>query len=80
MPLSHTAREMMWIEAWSDLLEHLDRAPLALINARGERIDVESCKGEIQDQAYRGFRAKLVPFQHRGQRALRVIFEEVKSL
>ena len=76
MPLSHTAREMLWIEAWSDLLERLAAAPLPLVDAQGERLDVDACKGAIQDQAYRGKRAEFQLIWHKGQRALQVTFAD----
>ena len=71
---------MLWIDAWSDLLEHLDREPRTLLlDPDWSERTVEEIQGLIQEQAYASQRASFTETYYRGRKALRVEFAPVKD-
>jgi hypothetical protein len=52
--------EMRWIEAWSDLYELLkQRSDVKCLLPDGRVVDIEECKGWLQDSAYQGWYVKV---------------------
>lgn len=48
--------EMRWVDAWSDLYEIVrDNRDVQCLLPDGEVVDIEACKGWLQDSAYQGF-------------------------
>ena len=74
MPLSHAEREMLWIDAWGDLHELVDKERLTLVDEAGQEMDVDECKTRIQDRAYDGEATVFERVWFRGRPALRVSF------
>lgn len=53
---------MRWIEAWSDLYEILGtQSELPCLLPSGEVVDVEACKGWLQERVYKGALISVVP-------------------
>lgn len=54
--VSKSEVEMRWIEAWSDLFEiAADRSDVQCLLPDGQVVDLEPCKGWLQDAVYDGF-------------------------
>jgi hypothetical protein len=79
MPLSHAEREMLWIHAWGDLHELVDKERLTLVDEEGQEMDVDDCKTRIQDQAYAGEAAVFERVWFKGRPALRVSFHTAEA-
>jgi hypothetical protein len=65
----HADIEMRWVQAWSDLYEITGpSADMRCILPDGQLVDVEVCKGWLQDSAYQGWLVKVEEGQQDGQR------------
>jgi hypothetical protein len=54
--------EGFWIDAWSDLHEITkDRWDVRCLLPDGEVVDLEQCKGWLQDSAYSGYIPAVTP-------------------
>jgi hypothetical protein len=54
--------EGFWIDAWSALYEIVkDRWDVRCLLPDGESVDVEKCKGWLQDSAYSGYIPTVTP-------------------
>ena len=54
--VSKSEIEMRWIEAWSDLFEiAADSNDVQCLLPDGQIVDIEACKGWLQDAVYNGF-------------------------
>lgn len=60
--------EMRWIDAWSDLYEIAPQGenPCCVL-PDGRLVDVETCKGWLQDSAYQGWLVKVEKGQQNGE-------------
>lgn len=57
---SNTEIEMRWINAWNDLHELIGNRPnVSCLLPDGRVVDVEECKGWLQESAYEGFEVKV---------------------
>jgi hypothetical protein len=57
---SNSDIEMRWVEAWSDLYELLkQRSDVKCLLPDGRVVDIEECKGWLQDSAYQGWHVKV---------------------
>ncbi len=57
---SNTELEMRWIEAWSDLYELIEQQRnVKCLLPDGRVVDIEECKGWLQDSAYQGWHIKV---------------------
>ena len=57
---SNSDIEMCWVEAWSDLYELLkQRSDVKCLLPDGRVVDIEQCKGWLQDSAYQGWHVKV---------------------
>ena len=57
---THTELEMRWINAWNDLYDILaQRSPEMCQLPDGSVVDIEACKGWLQDSVYEGFLVKV---------------------
>lgn len=57
---SNTELEMRWIEAWSDLYELSEpQKNVKCLLPDGQVVDMEECKGWLQDSAYQGWHVKV---------------------
>jgi hypothetical protein len=57
---SNSDIEMCWVEAWSDLYELLkQRSDVKCLLPDGRVVDIEECKGWLQDSAYQGWHVKV---------------------
>ena len=57
---SNSELEQRWIEAWSTLYELVkDRWGVKCLLPDGRVVDVEKCKGWLQDSAYEGWQIKV---------------------
>jgi hypothetical protein len=57
---SNSDIEMRWVEAWSDLYELLkQRSDVKYLLPDGRVVDIEECKGWLQDSAYQGWHVKV---------------------
>jgi hypothetical protein len=53
---SHTELEMRWIAAWNDLYDIVgQRTDIGCVLPDGQIVDVEACKGWLQESAYEGW-------------------------
>ena len=53
---SNSDIEMRWVEAWSDLYDiAADRVDFPCLLPSGDVVDMETCKGWLQDAVYAGF-------------------------
>jgi hypothetical protein len=54
--------EQRWIEAWNDLYELVgDRYDVKCLLPDGRVVDLEECKGWLQNSAYQGWWIKVKP-------------------
>jgi hypothetical protein len=57
---SNSDIEMCWVEAWSDLYELLkQRSDVKCLLPDARVVDIEECKGWLQDSAYQGWHVKV---------------------
>lgn len=57
---SNTEIEMRWVDAWNDLYELIgSRSNVSCLLPDGRIVDVETCKGWLQESAYQGFEVKV---------------------
>jgi len=58
--VSNSDMETWWVESWSELYDPIgDRLNVRCLLPDGKVVDVETCKGWIQDTAYAGQRAAV---------------------
>ena len=63
--------EQRWIEAWNDLYELADdRYDVKCLLPDGRVVDLEECKGWLQDAAYEGWWVKVEAGWVRGRRGI----------
>ncbi|MBD2073443.1 hypothetical protein H6F86_05990 [Phormidium sp. FACHB-592] len=63
--------EQRWIEAWNDLYELAgDRYDVKCLLPDGRVVDLEECKGWLQDAVYEGWRLKVEVGWVRGRRGI----------
>ena len=57
---SNTELEMRWIDAWNDLYDRLEgRSNAPCLLPDGQIVDVEACKGWLQESAYQDYYIKV---------------------
>lgn len=61
--------EMRWVQAWSDLYEIIGPShEVRCLLPDGQLVDVESCKGWLQDRVYQGWLVRLEEGERGGER------------
>jgi hypothetical protein len=69
--VSNADVEMRWVQAWSELYEIIGEWPDIVCRLPdGQLVDVEVCKGWLQESVYHGWFVKVEEGQHNGTRII----------
>jgi hypothetical protein len=66
-------KEERWIEAWSNLIELVGTSwKIECLLPNGQIVDVENCKGWLQDSAFEGYQLEVSAGWVKGKRGILV--------
>ena len=69
--VSNAEIEMRWVDAWNELLAIVaDRSDVRCLLPDGQIVNVEICKGWLQDSVYKGFSVEVKPDWVLGQHGI----------
>ena len=71
LPRSNAETEMVWVDAWNDLLDLVaDRHHVACLLPDSTIVTVDECKAWLQDSAYSGYSLSLTEIHHEGRNVI----------
>ncbi len=76
--MNNLSKELEWIEAWNDLDELIgEEWNLIFLQPDWTEMDLEDCKGWLQDSAYQGYHIGVKQVWYKGKLAIQVYRKEL---